>query len=295
MKTDLISLLPSEALREKIRRENFVFSERDTLLILDRYARTQEERLSLLSEFAGTASEEYAVLARRIAAWEEETLARFMACEEGFIYELNVSEPNDPQGESCFCDTYESAIAAIKAHATAYADVLEPDFSGIWRIYKHPIMKLGAPWVMRPSDVCRVDADGQVLSVVDNGNCKLAPAGKTCMSCHGFCIYDNPVFPCHISAGSLVRYTADHYPGTPAEYGLCPYDFDRQPCDTICVYPLVSKAIRDCDVSDDACTMAHEHIPAPLCDPISPDDISEEMRKQAITFWKKWNEGAGNA
>ncbi len=292
MGIDVIALLPSVALREAIRAQNHAFSEGETLIILYRYAKSFDERLALLSDFAATASDEYADTARRIADWERDMLARFAAPAEGFIYETNICEPQDTfGGESSYWATYEAAVAAVPAYYARYAHVgAKPTDPNVHTIRKLPIGRQGAPWPDAFPDRCLVDAKGRVLDVGDDSRYPLCPEGKDCNACTACCLWEDVLYPSFIKEGHLVRYTVDHYPHAAVKYGLCPDDFGGGPCSYVYLYPLSSDAVRYGLVSDEACLVAHEHMDAPLCEPISPEELPEDLRAPAAAFWALYNE-----
>ncbi len=286
MKETGLSLLPSAGLQERIRKENYTFSERETLLILYRYARTQDERLTLLAEFSETASEMYAAIARRIRLWEEKKLARFRKSETGYLYEMCITGQNEEMGESCFFDTYEAALAGIDAHYEAYAHIgLKRGDPDVFEIRKHRVLVRGDAWQTRLPASCRVDVDGRVLFVDDFSDWSDAFPETPCEGCDSFYLYDDVQYPFFVEAGQLVRYMSDHYPHAKVAYGICTEDFDRGESSRVYVFPLNSEAVRRCDVSEDACMVAHEHIDAPLCEIVPPEEIPDELRASVAAFW----------
>ncbi len=281
---DVVSLLPSRTLRERICAENYEFSERDSLLILYRYARGQEERLRLLEEFADGASALLADIARRLLLWEREKFERFSAPTERFVYELCITDRSADYEECCLCNTYEAAIAAIDAYFTAYSVAKTEPYT--FEIRKHPVITPGMPWPKGNPALCRVDADGRVLLVDDASKLPVCPPDKTCVECDCVCLYDEVTYPSFVAAGQLVRYTSDHYPHAKEVYGICTDDFGRAASACVYVYPLASDAVRFCDVREEALMFDHQHIDAPLCEVISPEEIPDErMRAEAAAFW----------
>ncbi len=291
MEIDTVSLLPSKALQARLREETHALSEKDTLLILYHYARTQEERLALLAKFAETASEHFAALARRILVWEEEKLARFRESFPGFLYEVGITDLESDYEERCLCDTYETAVASIDAYFRAYTDIeMRRTDPFTFEIRKLPVTRQGMPWPENTPGFCRVDANGQVLYVDDLSRWDECLPEELCAACENFCLYDDICYPFFVAAGQLVRYTSSHYPHAKVEYGLCPEDFDRSASSHIYVYPLASDAVRLCDVSEEACTLAHEHIDAPLCDIVLPEELPEDLCAPAAAFWEAYQD-----
>lgn len=70
MKDTIFNLLPSHALKSRIREVGYELTEKELLFILFEYAPTFDERLALLECFAETASPETKETAELIMAWQ---------------------------------------------------------------------------------------------------------------------------------------------------------------------------------------------------------------------------------
>ena len=113
MKDTVLSLLPSHALREKIREVGYEFTEQELLFILYEYAPTFEERVTLLERFAETATPEIKKTVRLITAWQRRIFDAFRVLGEGEVYELHIKDTPDSYDETYLCGSYEAALAYI--------------------------------------------------------------------------------------------------------------------------------------------------------------------------------------
>ena len=113
MKDTVLSLLPSRALREKIREVGYEFTEQELLFILYEYAPTFEERMTLLERFAETASPEIQETVGLIMAWQRRIFDAFRVLGEGEVYELHIKDTPDSYDETYLCGSYEAALAYI--------------------------------------------------------------------------------------------------------------------------------------------------------------------------------------
>ncbi len=294
MQYTAVSLLPSRTLRNCIRETGHTFSERDILSILYRYAPAHNERMELLARFAEQASEEYAAHARRLIAWDEACVARFSAPTEGFIYEIAIKDSPDSPEECALCPDFQTAVKAIGHYYDAYADLdIRSAATSSYTIRKRPLLSSDAPWPEGVDDKCRIDAEGRILLVSDSAEWDGCPEEVTCVDCTAFCPYGDVRYPFTVVPGDILRYTEDHYPGAAVKYGICPYgtaEYDRDLWEDLYLYPLDSDAVRRADVSDEALLSAHEHIPVPLCERVTREDLPDEMRTDCMIFWQKFCE-----
>ncbi len=280
------ALFPSKDLREKIRSSGHTFTDAERLILSYRFAPSHEERMRLLADFAEEAEAVYAEIARRIMAHDEVRVARFTAPAEGYVYELSVQTASSGTEERCICDSFAAAVRLIERYFEGDCMDKALRSSGKYHITKHRLLSADRDWLDDPSAVCRVDGDGRILELWDDdeyrGEC---PDDVACCDCTAFCLHGDVGFPAFVRAGDLVRYVEDHYPGAAVKYGICPFT-DTSPSDEVYVYPLDSEAVWRCDTSDEALTQAHEHVPLPYCEVITPDDLPDErMRAEVTAFW----------
>ena len=123
MINEIIGLLPSGNLKEKIKSTNHQFTESELLQIIYNYAPTFYEKLSMLERFSATASSDVAALAKAYIEYEQNNYNRFVAEDSGFIYELHIKETPDSQDECYICSSYKAALVCIDCFYEEYASV----------------------------------------------------------------------------------------------------------------------------------------------------------------------------
>ena len=80
MINEIIRLLPSDDLKEKIKSTNYQFTESELLQIIYNYAPTFYEKLSMLEQFSTTASPDVAALAKVYIEYEQFTFCQVVIC-----------------------------------------------------------------------------------------------------------------------------------------------------------------------------------------------------------------------
>lgn len=285
MKDTILSLLPSHALREKIREVGYEFTEAELLFILFEYAPTFDERISLLESFAETASPEIRETVGLIVAWQRRLFDAFRVLGEGEVYELHIKDTRDSYDETYLCGSYEAALHYIDLFYEEY-DFTEKGDSTRYRIEKRRIYG-GRPDETFAEDYlaeCVLDQHKRVLTVEDHRD--RSPYGigfcekQVCDTCEKLCIHDSSrvVFPNFVKNLDLVRFKDDK---GAVRYGVN-FQWDDTPADCLCVDPLDSLAVRYHsfeNAGDD-----HDHPPLPLVEPASAEELSEEMRRDYLSF-----------
>ena len=285
MKDTVLSLLPSRALREKIRAVGYEFTEQELLFILYEYAPTFDERVTLLERFAETASPEIKKTVRLITAWQRRIFDAFRVLGEGEVYELHIKDTPDGYDETYLCGSYEAALAYIDLFYKEYGTDQKGD-STRYRIEKRRIYT-GKPDEVFDEDYlaeCVLDQHKRVLTVDDHAD--RSPYGigfcekQECDTCQKLCIHDSNrvVFPNFVKNLDLVQFKDDK---GAMRYGIN-FQWDDSPADCLCVDPLDSLAVRYHsfeNAGDD-----HDHPPLPLVEPASVEELSEEMRRDYLAF-----------
>ena len=285
MKDTILRLLPSRALREKIREVGYEFTEQELLFILYEYAPTFDERMTLLERFAETASPEIGETARLIVAWQRRLFDAFRVLGEGEVYELHIKDTPESYDETYLCGSYEAALRYIDLFYEEF-DSAEKGDSTRYRIEKRRIYG-GKPDEAFDEDYlaeCVLDQHKQVLTVEDHAD--RSPYGlgfceeQECDTCQKLCIRDSScvVFPNFVKNLDLVRFT--DYTGA-VRYGVN-FQWDDGPADCLCVDPLDSFAVRYHFFKNAG--DAHQHPPLPLVEPASAEELSEEMRRDYFAF-----------
>ncbi len=294
MKDTILELLPSRALKNKIREVSYEFTEKELLYILFEYAPTFEERLVLLDRFTETASPEIGETVRLIAAWQRRIIDAFRVLGEGEVYELHIKDTPDSYDETYLCGSYEAALAYIDLFYEEY-DTTEKGDSTRYRIVKRRIYA-GKPEEAFDEDYlaeCVLDQYKRVLTVDDEmdrspygiGFCE----GRDCDTCEKICLYDRSwvLFPCFTENGDLVKFTDDK---GAVRYGIN-FQWNDDPADCLCVDPLDSLAVRYHsfeNAGDD-----HEHPPLPWVEPASIEELIKSMREDYLAFMAYLKEPEG--
>ncbi len=285
MKDTILNLLPSRALREKIREVDYRFTEQELLFILFEYAPTFDERLALLERFSETASPEIKEIARLIVAWQRRIFDAFRVLGEEEVYELHIKDTPDSYDETYLCGSYDAALNYIDLFYEEY-DTTEKGDSTRYRIEKRRIYT-GKPDQGFDEDYlaeCVLDQHKRVLTVDDNADNSPYGMGfcetQECDTCEKICLRHGRevLFPCFTKHLDLVRF--EDYKGA-MRYGVN-FQWDDTPADCLCVDPLDSHAVRYHsfeNAGDD-----HDHPPLPLVELASAEELSEEMKRDYLAF-----------
>ena len=103
----VLSLLPSEDLREAVRRTDYRLPDRDLLAIAWRYAPNYDARIALLRELGEGLEGDLRAYVSRLLDTQHQMLEGFSRQEEGTVYELFVKETPDACDEGTLCRSYE--------------------------------------------------------------------------------------------------------------------------------------------------------------------------------------------
>ena len=139
--------------------------------------------------------------------------------------------------------------------------------------------------------------DGEVFSEDELGSLTLLPGarvysvelysmstapescGGECLNCALPCVTAHEVlFPCFTKNGDAVRYTDR---SGAVSYGVVLQE-DERPCADCYLIPLNSDVMYYHDFEN--VHNAHQHIPAPLVEPIAPEELPERMKKDFEAF-----------
>lgn len=127
MKNEIINLLPSQKLKEKIREIEHVFTDTELLYIISMYAPTFDKKLEMLSRFAEIASPEVADAAHRFIGFFKANRDAFCANTDGTVFKVKIWQDNIPgQFEPDFdfiAATFEAALRGIDRYYREYEEV----------------------------------------------------------------------------------------------------------------------------------------------------------------------------
>ena len=281
MNTDLIrriiALIPSESLKTKIAETGYVPCYFDMLAIAFAYAPDFATRLALLDELKSELPPDLSEYAGRLIDHQLAMLEAFKKPEPQTIFELHIKEDPDAFDERYICGSYEAALIIIPLFYQTYE--LEEAETVRYRIVKRRVYNGGEDEDFEEDDLGELEMiSGMRIKTAELYS--FAPAEKDCTGecydCSELCVRARGMdieFPCFIRHGDAVR-CVEPYSGE-AGFGIA-LQPNEKPCAEYYVIPLDSDRImrRDFDNMHDA----HEHIPAPLAERITADDLPEGLR-----------------
>jgi hypothetical protein len=300
MYNEIIELLPSKTLKDKIQETEYKFTETELIYIIYEFAKTFEERQNLLRRFAENASNEGAKNAIMLADWQNEIYKNFREDSEGYIYELRIREEEYCE-ERFICASYEAALKYIDLYYDEYASigVAETEKSR-YHIVKRRIYSGKADEGFCEDGVaeCILGAGKTLISVEDTRPiCNKSDEIETvCDKCDFICPNksDEVLFPCFVKDGDIIRYTEKRYTGNDLQeqypsyhmeehYGIA-FAWDGEPLDYIYTLPLDSNAIKHHKYDEMAMLESHDHVYAPLAEVVPIDELDEKMREDYLAY-----------
>lgn len=127
MTNEIINLLPSEQLKDKIREIGHAFTDIDLLYIISMYAPTFDRKLEMLSRFEGIASPEVAEAARKFIEHYKKHRDAFFGNTDGTIFKVKIWQDNLPghlENDFDFiAASFESALIGIDRYYSEYEEV----------------------------------------------------------------------------------------------------------------------------------------------------------------------------
>ena len=275
LRNKILSLLPSAALKKQISLSGCQFSDTDLLFIAWNYAPDYEERIALLQTLEQCFSGELKEYTSRVIHTQKLMLESFMKPDKDAVFELHIKETSSSWDERYLCKSYQDALRTIPLFYQEY-NCQETDSS------RYTIVKR------------RVVSGDMKFSEDELGELVLLPGMKVysidlyayshlaeecepdvnCMECSRPCVRINKTpFPPFLRNGDAVKYR-DH--NGKESFGTV-LIFDDPPFSEYYIIPLWSHAVRYHDyinAYDD-----HRHIPAPLVDRVSEEDLPEKYRE----------------
>lgn len=284
MINDIIALLPSQALKEKIRETKHQFAENELLQIIYRYAPTFEERLALLERFAQQSASDVSALARVYIEHEQEKFKRFIEAPEGFVYELRIKESPEAYEEKYLCASYSAALACIDGFYEEYEGIGDGENSRTrYEILKRKIFSEGDKFEEDVYAEMVLGAGKTVLEVSDHRLPHECKSDLLCSECNEICVqrWDDVYYPCFVHDRDIVRYL-DGEGNTCYGVNLCVCDVCDGLVSELYVIPLDSATIRERRFENDF--YDHQHIEVPLATLASPEVLEDTMRKNYFDF-----------
>jgi len=276
IKDKVLSLLPSKALKNKIKELNHQFTDIELMQIAFLYAQSFDERIELLKEIQSEADVELQEYIRKLTERQYMVLEEFKKNEAGTVYEVHIKEKSDTYEESYLCDSYESVLAIIPEFYKEYENE-EPD--GVrYKIFKRRLFSGKADDFFEKEYISKMymRSKGVIRSVE---SFILSECDGVCMECDRICVTkDDVMYPRFVSDKEVVEF--EDYDGR-KRYGVVSQD-DCEAVDEYYVYSLDSEQIIYHDFEN--LFYAHEHIPAPLVEKIDFETIPEKMKNDYFAY-----------
>lgn len=291
MKEEIISLIPSEDLKKKIKETNHTFRENELLQIIEKYAEPRDLRLDMMRRFSEIASPQISALAKEYIRYEEAMLSAFVEGRKSIVYELEIKEDPEAYEERYLCDSYNSALLTIDKFFRRYSFAKENE-STVYTISKR--------YVLSEEDVFDEDklaectlGPGKVIrrlwsEEVSTGGCKV---DNPCSECDQICRHrcDEVKYPNIAENFTLVKYKGDKGEWRFA-VNLDHPDMDNSLLEELYALNLDSRDIAAHNFSGDAIFAAHTHLALPTVALASLDDLTEQERvtyRALVEYLKK--------
>lgn len=127
MINEIINLLPSPRLKDKIREIGHIFTESELLYIISLHAPTYEKKLDMLSRFADIASNEIAEITRKFISFYQSHHDAFFAKTENSVFKVKIWDDNIPGKREHDFDfiaaSFDAALAGIDRYYREYEEV----------------------------------------------------------------------------------------------------------------------------------------------------------------------------
>lgn len=281
LQKQILSLLPSEKLKNEIANNGWCFSDRDLLAIAWHYAPDFDTRIDLLRRLEQQTEGDLKTYIRRIVETQRQMLAEFKRSDDRTVFELHIKDTPDAYDERYLCSSFEAALKMIPLFYQEYDSAKETDRSR-YEITKRRVFsgrdgelfsedELGSLTLLPGARVYSVDLYSMSTTP--------APCGGECLNCVLPCVTAHEVlFPCFTKNGDAVRYTDR---SGAISYGVVLQD-DNRPCADCYIIPLDSDVMYYHDFED--IHNAHQHIPSPLVEPIAPEELPERMKNDFEAF-----------
>lgn len=285
MVDEIIALLPSRDLKNKIRETNRQFSDAELLQIICGYAPDLETRIAWLDRFSKQTDPETASFATAYRSWLEKSLERFMQESDGFVFELHIKDTPDSADECYLCGSYPAARKLIDLYHEEYAEVgaIETEKTR-YRIVKRELYTGDDRYDFEidPYSECVLGAEKTVLTIEDYKHSEeYCGSEALCSECNKLCPWraDELMFPCFARDRDLIRY---HDQSGKECFGMSLLWADREELACYYVIPLDSDVIRSHQFEE--ADAAHQHVALPLAEIASVNELRDTMRKDYIAF-----------
>lgn len=280
MTEKIIELLPSSDLKQKIKEVGHTFSENELLQIIERYAPTIDVKHDMMLQFAATAPEDVAALAREYVGYEKALIERLITKTPGAVYELSIKDTPDSFEEKYLADSFDSALGLIDKYYEEYERYSKKTEMTRYEIKKRRVFSEGDDFYDETYSKCTLNQEKQIMTVYDFESVDCRAEENFCSDCKEICYnrsdevkYPNFAKNCHLikffDFNGKVQY------GVNLEFNLYDCDFVEE----LYVLDLDTQCIKDRKFDYDTIFMAHCHIDLPRAFLASPDELDEKTRE----------------
>lgn len=277
----IVSAFWSEGLKKHIRETGYVFPPEKLLSLAYKHTSSFTERLDLMALFAETVPEvsDHAMLVIR---WMEGRLREFREPDANTVFDLRIDPDGDDDTLDYLCGTFDTCLSVIDRFYEGHPWTKETDHS-VYTIIKKRILQPGEPLDVHFELDCAL-GPGKVVTRVPMGmTCEFGDCEGDCACCEHICVeYGEALIPPFIPDLSAVRYRAlqgDICYGCVLTAGSDGWESY--------VIPLDSSMFED-DLEEHWHSLHHEHVPWPNVESVTPEELSEPLRKNYDTFIDFW-------
>lgn len=285
MTNEIITLLPSQELKNKIREVGHVFTDTELLYIISMYAPSFDKKLEMLSRFAEIASPEVAVAARKFIEHYKKHHDTFFGNTDGAIYKVKIWRETVPgnfrEDFDFLASSYKAALKGIDRYYREYEEA-ETE-SARYKIIKTHLFTgneseddafpdyLGECWLVAGKIILEVDDDSVPYDFSDEG---ISP----------YDAYDLAV-PDIIRNRDIVLYESGN---KTKRYGVILEHEPKALNNSLLAVPLDSDYIKHHNFKE--AWRDHNHPYAHEIISVTPDALPEEMRKNYFAYMKYLDE-----
>ncbi len=289
MTNEIINLLSSQELKDKIRETGHIFSETELLYIISLYAPTFDKKLEMLARFAETASPEIADAAHKFIKFFKAHRNAFFSNTDAAVYKVKIWRDTVP-GEfyedfDFLASSYEAALKGIDRYYREYEET--ETGSARYKIIKKHLFTgdeseddefpdyLGECLLGAGKVLIEVDDESVPYDFPDDGD-SIAPYNA----------YDHLAVPDILHNRDIVLYEEERrYMG----YGVVLEHIPEDLSSYTYVIPLNSKYLAARNFAEAWRDHSHPYAHT-IIKTVSPDELPEDMRKNYFAYMKYLDE-----
>lgn len=265
----------SEKTRREIENRGIVYSPMALLRIVMDAEQAHAGRQALYALLAENLPE-IAAAARKQAAREQEDLAWFCGGGPGIVYALSATDSrcSEPPGE-LLCASWE----AVLSQAERYREFYRPFFgkgSLTFTVTKRPLLQTDTDWEHEAEGWCDLD---DALRVQRVRRWRADDCHGDCDDCPEECVHREPaVYPLCLAPWGFVRYRWGGW----ENYAVCWLTGHEEAMEhDAALIPLDDTHMAD---RDEDGFYGHIHVPLADVEPVTAQELPEELRTAAVEF-----------